>query len=172
MASILSSIFGRPYTIGELMSIDATRQQKAASCNVILDGTFHELKQEGLIDKFKSKFLNIPTINTYYLILQFKVISDTGNSHKVFIRLDPDFTLKNWSSNRVKIYCDCKDFKFRSAYTLEKRGSLFRTSKINMQLGSSLTDAPKKHKTSLLCKHAFAALSWLMNNYSSIMQTV
>ena len=70
------------------------------------------------------------------------------------------------------IYCSCADFKYRSAYTLDSRGSLFKTTKISAALGSAVNEAPKKLGTTLLCKHSYAALVWLMNNYRSVMKSI
>lgn len=171
MASILSGVFNSEYTIGELMNIDSARQGRAGSCSVKLDNVYHGLKDETILDKFRSLFTGKSSVPIYYLTFKFLVTSDKGNEYTVFIRTNPDFSLKNWSNNKVKIYCECADFKYRSAYTLNKHDSLFKTSKIMSSLGQALADAPKRN-TTLLCKHSFAALSWLMNNWSNVMRTV
>ena len=54
VGSILNNLFGRQYTIGELMNIDKARQLRAAGCVPNLVKTFHTIKQEGVLDKFKS----------------------------------------------------------------------------------------------------------------------
>lgn len=170
MGSVLGGLFTKQYTIGELMNIDSTRQGKASACQVNMDETFHELQRENLLDKFKA-FFTKTSVPVYYVTFKFSVTSAIGHTHVVYIRTNPDFSLKNWSNNKVQIYCDCADFKYRSAYTLEKHNSLFKTSKIQSALGQALSDAPKRG-TTLLCKHSFAALSWLMNNWSGIMKTI
>ena len=171
--SILSSIISSQYTMGELMNIDAERQERASGCSVSLVKTYHEIKKESLADKFRSFFLGQPILTTYYVIFKFKVTSGSGKSYDVIIRTNPDFDLNNWINNKVQIYCGCPDFKYRSAYLLGRRKSLFLNDKIKTLLGESLTEAPKsKTKTSLLCKHSFAALQWLINNYSTIMRTI
>jgi hypothetical protein len=170
IGSVLGGLFTKQYTIGELMNIDSKRQGRASACQVKLDQVFHELQQENILDKFKALFSKT-SVPIYYLTFKFEVTSAIGHNHIVYIRTNPDFSLKNWSNNKVKVYCDCADFKFRSAYTLDKHNSLFKTSKIQSTLGQAISDAPKKG-TSLLCKHSFAALSWLMNNWSSVMRTI
>lgn len=173
IGSVLNGLFGRQYTIGDLMNIDAGRQQKASGCSVTLDKTFHILKQENLLGKLTSLLTGKSNIKVYYVVFKFSVMSDTGHAHTVFIQTDPDFSLKNWTGNKVKVYCDCQDFKYRSAYLLNQRNSLFSNNKIKIALGQAITDAPKgKRGTTLLCKHAFAALSWLMKNYSVVMKTI
>lgn len=159
------------YTIGELMNIDQTRQQKASGCKVELEKTYHELQKESVLEKFKSAFLGNNLINTYYIILKFKVTSETGSIHKVYVRLNPDFDLRSYTNNKIKIYCDCDDFKYRSAYTLGKRDSVFLSNIAKTKLGPALTQPPRKQYTTLLCKHAFAVLDWLVNNYQSVMQS-
>lgn len=163
----------RQYTIGDIMNISADRQGKAGQCQVNFIRTFHELKPENILDKFKALFLGRGVVRGYYVIFKFSVMSDTGHAHTVFIRVDPDFNLQDWSNNKVQIYCDCSDFKYRSAFVLNQRNSLFLTDKIKIALGAAMTDAPKgKTSPSLLCKHGFAALSWLVQNYASVMRTI
>lgn len=159
------------FTIGELMNVDKTRQQKAGNCKVDLVKVYHELQNESLLDRLKSSFLGKNTINSYYLILKFKVTSDTGSEHKVYVRLSPDFNLNAYLRNKVKIYCDCEDFKYRSAYTLGKRDSVFLSNIVKTKLGPSLTEPPRKQYTTLLCKHSYAVLDWLINNYASVMKS-
>lgn len=173
LGNILGSLIGSQYTMGELMNIDSTRQEKAGYCSVNLVKTFHELKEESVFDKFRSALLGKTQVKTYYVIFKLKVTSDSGKSYTVIIKTNPDFDLNKWSNNKVKIFCDCPDFKYRSAYLLNKRNSLFSNEKVKTLLGQSLSDAPKsKTKTTLLCKHSYAALQWLINNYSNIMKTI
>ena len=173
---ILSNILNKlgrkdKFTIGELTSIDQARQTKAASCKVKLVRTFHVLKKESLLDKFRSAFLGKRNLLIYYLVFKFRVVSDTGKIHYVFIKADPDFSLTGWNHNRVQIYCDCADFQYRSAKTLKSRDSLFEN--IHLKIPDTPTKGVRRHVTpTLLCKHAFAALSWLKSNYKEVMRTV
>ena len=158
------------YTLGSLMTVDKNRQSKADLCTVELLKTYHEITQEPVPDKLKSKLGNI--INRHRIVLSFKVTSDTKKEHLVFVRLNPDFN-NNWSGNEVEIYCDCFDFKFRSAYLLNQEKSLFLTNRTKLALGSAVTEKPKtKTATSLLCKHAYAVVKWLSSNYASVMKFV
>lgn len=168
------SLFFRQYTIGDLMNIDASRQEKAAGCAVELVSVYHEIKRESVLDKFKNLFKSHKSIiNAYYVIFKLLVHSPSGSAYTVIIRLNPDFNLQDWTNNKIKIYCNCPDFKYRSAYILNKHDSLFLNDKVKVELGAALTDAPKsKSATTLLCKHSFAALQWLVNNYTNLMRTV
>jgi hypothetical protein len=168
-----SLIFGKRFTIGELMNVDQGRQERSINCSVSLVNTYITMKEESLAQKFKSLFSNSNNIKVCYLTLKLKVLSNTGHNHYIFIQLEPDFSAKAWANNSVRIYCDCNDFKFRSSYILGKRNSLFINEKTKIALGQAMTDAPTGKKgTTPLCKHAYAALSWLMNNYETIMTTL
>lgn len=160
------------YTVGDLMLIDSARQDRAGKSSVKFERVFHEVRKITLLDRFKAFFGGKSTIQNYKVIFKFTVTSDTGNDHTVFIRLDPDFDLINVNKNRVDIYCDCADFKYRSAYLLNKRNSLFINSSISSALGTAVNEAPKKVTTTILCKHSYAALSWLVKNYYNIMKTI
>lgn len=167
--SLLQNIFGKRYTVGELMNIDQGRQGRAGNCSVSLVNTYFSLKEEGIAAKFAQLFGG-NTLKVCYITLKLKVKSDTGNSHFVFIQLEPDFSLNDWSNNQVRVYCDCADFKYRSAYLLDKRDSLFANDWIKLTLGQALTDKPDGKKgTTLLCKHVYAVLQWLMTNYDNVM---
>lgn len=173
LGSILSNILGRRYTIGELMSIDPKRQYRASGCIVVLEDTFVTMKEESLRQKFKSLFGGSNTIKVFYVTVKLKVLSDTGNAHTVFIMLEPDFNLGGWMNNHIKIYCDCRDFMYRSAYILNKRDSLFNNEYIKIALGQALTEAPKsKSNTTTLCKHSYAALGWVLDNYNTVMNNL
>lgn len=158
-------------TIGELMTIDPGRISKASTCDVQLIKTFHELKPKSLLERFKAWFSGKAVVNSYHVIFKFQVTSTSGKPYSVLIRTNPDFDLINWEDNECKIYCDCPDFKFRSAYVLYQKGALFVNSRIRVELGQAITDKPKR-APSLMCKHSYAALTWLVKNYASIMKTI
>ena len=164
MASILSNLLTKSYSISELMSIDSGRQERAGACSVRLEETYHEIQKESILDKFKRMFFRDKSMmNIHYVIFKFKVISNTGNEH----------TGTEGLENKVQIYCTCRDFQFRSAYILNQHKSLFRSDATEARLGRAITEAPKKgHSTSLLCKHAYAALNYLQSNYQFIMQSL
>ena len=174
MASILSNLLTRSYSISDLMSIDSGRQERASGCSVSLVNTYHEIQKESILEKFKRLFFRDKSImNVHYVIFKFKVTSGSGNEHTVIIRTHPDYAGTEGLDNKVQVYCTCKDFQFRSAYILNQHKSLFRSDATEARLGRAITEAPKsKTATSLLCKHAYAALSYLNNNYNYIMQTL
>ena len=160
-------------TIGELMNIDPGRQFRAQMCSVSLQKVYHEVRNETLLEKIKAFFLGKSSIKAYYIIIKLSVLSDSGSNHTVLIRISPDFKTSRLMSNNVQIYCNCSDFKYRSAYILNNKKGLFLNDRIKINLGSALTDKPKtKTQTTYLCKHAYAALQWLVSNYSSLIGTI
>jgi len=160
-------------TIGELMNVDPGRQFRAQMCSVSLQKTYHEIRNETLLERIKAFFLGNSNIRAYYVIFKLSVLSDSGSKHTVLIRVSPDFNTSRLMSNKVKIYCDCYDFKYRSAYILNDRNGLFLNDRIKINLGAALTDKPKtKTQTTYLCKHSYAALQWLVSNYSNLMKTI
>ena len=161
-------------TLGDLMNVtDNNKVMKASLCKVELVDIYHDVEQIGLLDKIKNFFLGKNIINIYHITFKFKVISDTGDTHIVFIRIKPDYELTNWTNNSAQVYCDCESFKYQSAYLLNQYNSLFLNDKTRIALGPAITQAPKNMaRTSTLCKHSLAAVNFLVNNYASIMKTI
>lgn len=173
----ISGLFNRALgrntlTLGDLMSIDQKRIDKSNNCQVSLVKVYHLLKPESLLDKFRKLFLNKTVIKMYRLIFKFKVTSDSGNSYDVLIMLSPDFDMTNINQNRVKVYCSCNDFKYRSAYNLSKTNSLIINDRIETNLGEALTNIPKKMSSNPICKHCYSAIQYIIKNYQSLMQTI
>lgn len=161
-------------TLGDLMNVsDKNKVLKANLCKVSLDEIYHDIEQVGLFERIKNFFLGKNMVNVYHITFKFKIISDTGDTHTVFIRVKPDYNLTNWTNNPAQVFCDCESFKYQSAYVLAQYDSLFLNDKTRTALGPAITQAPKNMaRTSTLCKHSLAAVNWLVNNYASIMQTI
>jgi hypothetical protein len=174
MAGILSELFSLKYSIGDLMNIDKDRMQKSSEMTVNLTNVYHEIKKESIFEKFKKFFFrNKDVMNVYYVIFRFEVSSPSGSVYTVLIRTYPDFDIKNYLDNTVEIFCSCSDFQFRCTYGLSKHKNLYRSTKTDQMLGQAITQAPKVgYKTSLCCKHVYAALSYLSSNYSNIMSNL
>lgn len=155
------------------MSVDGNRQYKAQYCSVKLIKIYHELQKETLGERIKSFFLGRPNVLTYHLIFKIQVTSDTGKKHTVYIRTNPDYGALNVMGNTVQVFCDCSDFKYRSAYMLNKSNAVFLNDRLKLLLGAALIDKPRgKAGSSPLCKHAYAALQWLISNYSGLIKTL
>ena len=173
MNSILSNIFNRKWTISDIMSADASRQQKSAGCSVMPLDTQIELVREGILDKFKRFFTrNKAVMNVMWVIFKFSVTSDTGHNHEIIIRTQFDPNGNLYTNNFVQIYCSCPDFKFKSAWQLGQHSALFRSDRTELKLGPAITNSPRRPSVTILCKHAFAAVNYLVNNYSYLMRNV
>lgn len=173
LGSILSGVLGRRYTIGDLLNIDPGRQQRAGACQVNLVDTYVTMSNESILQKFRAMFGGSNVVKTYYITVKLQVISDTGGSHTVLIQMEPDINRGLGYGNHVRVYCDCNDFKYRSAYMLNQRDSLFKNDYTRVRLGAAMSDSPKsKTNTTTLCKHVFAALNWLVSNYQGVMQSL
>ena len=174
MTSILSGLFGlSTWTLSDITKVDQGRQQKAGGCQVYLQNTYLDLEKEKILDKFKRFFIrNKATMNTLYVIFNFKVISETGHSYDILLRTQYDPNGVLGMNNTVQIYCPCPDFKFKSAWTLSQHKSLFRNSRIDLSLGPATTNAPKKQPQTTLCKHAYSVVMELAKNYSIYMKNV
>lgn len=145
--------------LSDMLSSDPARGARAGACTVQFLGKQYILGTETLPDKLRNA-LRRTQIGTYYIVFKFQVTSETGHSHKVYIQTLPVADL----SGPAKVYCDCNDFKFRCAYTLEQNGSLLRSPKTDAKLGEAITTAPKSSSGTLLCKHALAAVQELLRN--------
>lgn len=173
-SGVFGSLFKKRWSIKDLMDIDETRQNKAASCIVNLVDTSHILEKETILGKFKKFFArDKATMNVYYVVFKFNVVSDTGTPHTVYIKTQPDIKGTEFMNNKVQIYCDCRDFMYRSAWTLNQHESLYRSIDTDQKLGKAIVDAPKDNtKKTILCKHSYAALRYLSTNYSTLMRNL
>lgn len=173
MPGILASLFAKRWTLSDLMNIDLTRQQKSSSCSVSLVKTYTEITTESIIDKFKRFFTrNKSVMNIMYVIFKFEVLSDTGHSYEVYIRTQYDPGSNLFMKNIAQVYCNCPDFKFKSAWKLGQHSSLFRSNRTDINLGPSITNAPKKQSSVTLCKHLYATIMYFINNYNTLMSYV
>lgn len=174
-SSILSGLFGNPsvWTLSDIMKVDQGRQQKASGCQVFLEDSYLDLEKEKILDKFKRFFIRSKSMmNTVYVIFKFKVISETGHSYNILLRTQYDPSGVLGMGNTVQIYCPCPDFKFKSAWTLSQHKSLFRNSRVDLELGPAITNAPKKQPQTVLCKHAYSVVMDLVRNYNNYMKYV
>lgn len=168
----LFSFFGKSsLTLSELANVDEGRQERSQVLEVKLDTIYHRVKKESIWDRIRSFFKRNKTeMNQYYSILKFKVSSPSGNDYVVLIEFQPSPNMNQILNNKVRVFCTCPSFKFQSAYYLNKRGNLFRSTKTDVELGKALTDEPDKKKTKVSpsCKHVYACIQWMTNNMSYI----
>ena len=70
---VLGRLLGKQLSIQELMNIDQGRKDRASDCTVRLVKVYHVLKDESILDKFRSIFLGKTTLKIYYLVFKFEV---------------------------------------------------------------------------------------------------
>ena len=68
--------------------------------------------------------------------------------------------------------CDCSDFIYRSVYLLNEQGSLYLNKSLNGLYSEALKKEPKNKESLVICKHALAAVRYLIDNYRTIMNKV
>lgn len=148
---------------------DNVRASGASNCRVELVKTYHEIQTIPIPTRYKNQFaFRKTTMNISYISWLFKVTSGTGSNHKVVIKMQYDPFGYLMSSGGAEVYCDCKDFMFRSAYFLNQRDSLFKNASSLSKLGIAIGQAPK-NLNPIICKHALAAIGYVMSNYSILM---
>lgn len=172
----LFGLFNRsPLTLRELVNVDEGRKERSLSQSVTLDKIYHKIRKETVWDRIKSIFKRSnSTLNMYYVVLRFNVSSSSGNIYTVLIEFQPNPDLNSLMSNKVKVYCECLSFKYQSAYYLNKRGNLYRSSSTDTELDKALTEAPDPKKThvSPCCKHVFACINWIDKNIDYLIRNI
>lgn len=171
----MTGFFGKSWTIGEIYNTSQERQFKSNGCSVTYQGVTRTIEKVSILDRWKSLFFrNKSMMNTLSVVFKFNVMSnESGKSYTVFIKVlyDPYGNLV--MDGKVQVYCGCPDFKFGSAYELNNHKSLYRSEATDIELGPAITTAPKKRKNGgILCKHAYAALSYFIGNYQTLMSYV
>ena len=144
LGGILGKLTGKQLSIQEIMNIDEGRKDRASECVVRLTKVYHVLKEESIMDKLRSVFFGKTVLKIYYLVFKFEVTSKTGSTYNVIIQTSPDYDIRGWKNSKCKVYCECKDFQFRSAYLLGKNNTLFLSDRIKIKLGPALTQADRK----------------------------
>ena len=112
-------------------------------------------------------------MNILWVEFSFSVMSnESGKSYPIKIRLQYDPYQELIRKGKIQVYCGCPDFKFNSAYELNRHGALYRSEETDIKLGPSITTAPKRQRKGALCKHSYAAVRYLMENYKTLMSYV
>lgn len=178
MAGLLSNFTFSTLTLNDLVQIDAGRMDRAAYLIPTLDKVYHIVRKETIWDKVKKFFQRGNTsINMYYTVFAYNVSSPSGGVYRVLIEIQPNFNRAAFFDNVARVYCNCADFKFRYAWELNKRKNLFRNSRISQELGIALQQEPTdKTKNSSggshMCKHVYAAVKHLADNYDQIIASI
>lgn len=159
--------FNKQITVKDLINIDEGRIERSGNLEKVeLDDVYYFVKEETWLDKFTNFFKNKPK-EIFYDVFKYKVKSDSGKEYTVFIEIPPNFDYHKFLSNRVQVFCDCPDFKFRAAYNLSKKDNVYLNDDIREHLGIALTEPPTKVIPTNICKHIYAAIFKFKNSIKS-----
>lgn len=179
--SILNKIIGSKtkLTLKELIRNTPRERVVKATTEVgtpVYLGFTHEIHKENLFNKlnawvrsFVSKILGTKDTLVVYIVLHFRVKGSTGNHYDVKIKFPyrRNMDKENLFNIPVRVYCSCADFKFRSAYVLNRTGNIYTNPKVERELGLALTKAPKitnPDQLEFVCKHTIKVVSKLNTN--------
>jgi len=149
--------WNKTLTIADLLDIDKGRINRSKDLKVEYIKTENIIRKMSLLDKIFRIFKRGPKL-IYYKIVRYKVISNSGNSYTVLIKINPGFDIKQFLKNKVEVFCTCDDFKYRAAYELNKTDNLVKIKATLEHLGIAVTKAPTRVATTPICKHIFAVL--------------
>lgn len=152
----------------ELLDIDPGRIQRSADIKVTLVwNKMLTTKRKGFWNKLWGLIKGQPYIVTN--LLKFQTENKlNGSKYTCYIELKPVDNYQKLLKTKVKVFCSCNDFKYRSAYILNKDNNLFLAPVIERHLGIALTEKPKVVNPTKLCKHLFAVISYLKTNLNRI----
>lgn len=139
-------------------------------------GFTHEIHKENLFNKlnawiksFISKILGTKDTLVVYIVLHFSIKGSTGKVYNIKIKFPyrRNMDKENLFNIPARVYCECADFKYRSAYVLNRIGNIYTNPKIENNLGIALTKAPKvtnPEQLEFVCKHTIKVVSRLNTN--------
>lgn len=155
--------------LSELLNIDKGRIERSSNLRVELVWTKMKLSpHKTLWSKLLGFIKRQPHVVTN--LLRFKVTNPESKSeYTVFIELDPKDTKDKFLRSTVKLYCSCNDFKYRSAYILNKSGNLVRSPNLDERLTkSALEQPPRLMEPSKMCKHIYAIVGYIQKNWNKL----
>lgn len=170
----MTKFFSRSWAIEDIFNTTQERQFKSGGCSVSYEGVTRHLEKLPIIDRWKSLFFrNKSSMYTLWVTFSFKVTSnESGKVYPIKIRVQYDPYNELVYKGKIQIYCGCPDFKFGSAYELNQHDALYRSEETDLKLGPSITTSPKKRRGGILCKHSYAAVNYLIENYKTLMSYV
>lgn len=145
----------------DLLNIDKGRLARAADIDVELSSSTLVLTEaSNKIVRWFRKLFKMPKIARFVHV--FTCTNRTnGNVNKVVLEVPPVANINELLHSKVRLYCSCGDFMFRSAYYLNKTGNLFLNSTTTARLGEAISTQPTKVSTVKSCKHIAAVAKWL-----------
>ena len=152
----------------QLLKIDPERIQRSSNIKVELENSSILVEErKGFFNRLWGRLRGKP--NVVNNLLKFSC-TNVSNDHKytVYFKIQPQNNYSKLLSSKVEIFCSCNDFKYRSAYRLNKENNLFRVPAIEKYLGIALTVKPTQVQTTPVCKHIYAVSGWLSKNLKEL----
>lgn len=154
----------RHLSIRNLLDIDDGRIARSRNLvSVKFDQVYYITRQESILQKLSKLFGR--KVNTIHTIIRYEILSDSGSKYTVLIETNPNFNEKKFLENRIKVFCNCPDFMFRCAWTLNHYDSLYLNASTREILKLALATKPTKVVPSYLCKHVYACINDLIDNH-------
>lgn len=160
--------FSKELTIGDLMNIDPGRIKRSEMLEKVkLVEVYNILREESILGKIL-RFFKLKTLPIFYKVVKYSVLSNSGSTYIVFIKVSPGFDINRFYRNKVQVFCNCADFKYRSAYILNKHDNVYINQSTKDFLGIALTTAPTKVGTTPICKHIYAVIEQFKLDYKKL----
>lgn len=151
------ALFNKTLRIKDLLDIDRGRVDRSQVLKVQLINIYNIVKEENWLGKIL-RFFKIKRPLIFYKVFKYKVSSANGGTYTVLIKVSPGFDKRKFYDNKVQVFCQCADFKYRVAYELNKHDNVYLNKATINELGIALTTKPTRVQTSPLCKHLYAAI--------------
>lgn len=152
----------------KLLDVDNGRLARSRDIQVkFIWGKMLTTPRKGFWSKLLGIIKNEPYIVTN--LAKFKAINKkSGNEYICYLELKPANSYTKLLKSEAKIFCSCNDFKYRSAYVLNKENNLFTAPAINEHLGIAVSEKPRIVIPTPMCKHLVAVVDFLRNNLNKL----
>lgn len=117
---------------------------------------------QDLISRFIRLFRPVRVSQVYKLVSE----SNSGAKYINLIETNHKFNKNTFERSHVKVFCSCPDFMYRSSYALNEYDNLFLNKATESHLKVALTIKPTKVTTTPICKHLYASLFNIRDNFN------
>jgi hypothetical protein len=121
------------------------------------------MSEGNFLVKLWRKLFNPVSIHQVYKYL---VVSNSGAEYIVLIETEHRFNIESFKDSKVRVFCGCSDFMYRAAFNLNKFDNLYINNSTKEYLGDALITKPTKVVTTPICKHTYACLFDLRDNFN------
>lgn len=150
-------------TIKKILETDKGRTDRSHQCFPSVVGIHTVIEKE--IPFLKRLLMWFKRERVYfYKVIVFKV---APTDRTVVIQLCPNFSFSRFINQKIKIYCSCEDFLYRSAYFNAESDSLFVNASNRDKLQYAIDNHPEIDVTTS-CKHVLACVRYIYTNYEKM----